>query len=80
MTITSNAFLPRDGDDAGVWLFVPQGAGATTPDCILVNDGSGPKGTTPVRAQLVTSGLEVPWGIAFLRGACGWCVGLQGGQ
>lgn len=45
-----------------------QGAGATSPDCVLVNDGYGPKGATPVRAQLVVSGLEVPWGLAFLPG------------
>ncbi len=45
-----------------------QGAGATSPECVLVKDGSGPRGSTPVRAELVTSGLEVPWGIAFLPG------------
>ncbi len=45
-----------------------QGAGATSPDCILVKEGWGPKGTTPVRAETVVSGLEVPWGLAFLPG------------
>lgn len=45
-----------------------QGAGATSPDCVLVSEGLGPKGTTPVRAETVVSGLEVPWGLAFLPG------------
>ena len=57
-----------------------QGAGATTPDCILVNDGSGLKGTTAVHAQLVTSGLEVPWGIAFLPGGNDFLVTERPGR
>lgn len=35
-------------------------------DCILVDDGFGPEGSVEVRAEEVVSGLEVPWGIAFL--------------
>jgi aldose sugar dehydrogenase len=42
------------------------GAGMSSPECLLVSDGLGPIGTTKVKAQLVVSGLEVPWGIAFL--------------
>lgn len=42
--------------------------GMSSPDCVLVGDGLGPTGTTKVKAQLVVSGLEVPWGIAFLPG------------
>lgn len=42
--------------------------GVSSPDCVLVGDGLGPTGTTRVKAELVVSGLEVPWGIAFLPG------------
>jgi glucose/arabinose dehydrogenase len=34
--------------------------------CNLVENGSGPKGQVDVRVEEVVSGLEVPWGIAFL--------------
>ena len=37
-----------------------------SPSCLLVKDGYGPTGTVPVRTEVVVSGLEVPWGIAFL--------------
>jgi len=37
-----------------------------SPSCRLVKDGYGPPGTVPVRAEVVVTGLEVPWGIAFL--------------
>lgn len=40
--------------------------GPTSPSCRLVDDGYGPRGSVPVRAEVVASGLEVPWGIAFL--------------
>jgi glucose/arabinose dehydrogenase len=43
-------------------------AGPSTPGCTLVEDGHGPAGEVAVRAELVASGLEVPWGIAFLPG------------
>lgn len=43
-------------------------AGMSSPDCVLVSDGLGPTGTTKVKTELVVSGLEVPWGIAFLPG------------
>lgn len=45
-----------------------QDTGVSSPDCVLVGDGLGPTGTTRVKAELVVSGLEVPWGIAFLPG------------
>ena len=35
-------------------------------DCVLVPDGFGPDGAVPVRAEVVASGLEVPWAIGFL--------------
>ena len=39
------------------------------PDCVLVADDRwGPDGTVPVRAEVVASGLEVPWSFAFLPG------------
>lgn len=34
--------------------------------CLLVEEGYGPEGRVRVRAEVVASGLEVPWGIAFL--------------
>ncbi|WP_299406004.1 PQQ-dependent sugar dehydrogenase [Acaryochloris sp. IP29b_bin.148] len=34
--------------------------------CTLVDDGFGPQGTVQVRVEEVVTGLEVPWGIAFL--------------
>jgi glucose/arabinose dehydrogenase len=37
-----------------------------TPACLLVPSGYGPSGAVAVRAETVFSGLEVPWGIAFL--------------
>ncbi|APR81479.1 Hypothetical protein A7982_06828 [Minicystis rosea] len=50
-------------------------AGCTSPapslqrarsDCERVASGFGPPGTVPVRVETIASGLEVPWGIAFL--------------
>jgi glucose/arabinose dehydrogenase len=38
------------------------------PTCILMSEGFGPKGTTSVKVEVVATGLEVPWGIAFLPG------------
>ncbi len=35
-------------------------------DCQLVENGFGPTGEIPVEAEEIVSGLEVPWGIAFL--------------
>lgn len=44
------------------------GPGVSDGDCLLVSEGAGPAGTTAVRAEPVVSGLEVPWGLAFLPG------------
>ncbi|AUX26335.1 uncharacterized protein SOCEGT47_068960 [Sorangium cellulosum] len=38
------------------------------PGCTLVEDGAGPPGAVAVKAETVVTGLEVPWGIAFLPG------------
>src|SRR5690554_5898791 len=35
-------------------------------DCMYITDNYGAEGTTAVNAETVVSGLEVPWGIAFL--------------
>jgi aldose sugar dehydrogenase len=35
-------------------------------NCVYVEDGFGPDGTIDVKLESVVSGLEVPWGIAFL--------------
>src|SRR5262245_11511180 len=40
----------------------------TDPACILVDTGFGPRGTVPIKVVTVTTGLVVPWGIAFLPG------------
>jgi glucose/arabinose dehydrogenase len=38
------------------------------PRCTLVEHGFGPAGNTPLRVERIASGLEIPWGIAFLPG------------
>jgi aldose sugar dehydrogenase len=35
-------------------------------DCQLVREGFGPEGELPVAVEEITSGLDVPWGVAFL--------------
>ncbi|WP_242393886.1 PQQ-dependent sugar dehydrogenase [Anaeromyxobacter oryzisoli] len=45
----------------------PQEAGgADAPSCVLVKEGFGPAGEVPIRVERVATGLEVPWGLAFL--------------
>ena len=39
---------------------------AQTASCRLVENGFGPKGQVKVRVEEVVTGLDVPWGIAFL--------------
>jgi glucose/arabinose dehydrogenase len=39
---------------------------AAGPTCQLVDHGYGPTGRVPIRTEVVVSGLEVPWGIAFI--------------
>lgn len=34
--------------------------------CTLVTDGFGPGGAAPIDVEVIASGLEVPWGVAFL--------------
>jgi glucose/arabinose dehydrogenase len=43
-------------------------AAPQSPECTLVQEGFGPRGTVAVRAETVVAGLEVPWGIAFVPG------------
>lgn len=43
-------------------------ASASNQVCTLVKDGFGPQGKVDVRAEEVVTGLEVPWGVAFLPG------------
>jgi len=47
------------GDDSG-------SPSPSTAKCELVRDGFGPAGEVAVRAEKVATGLEVPWGLAFL--------------
>lgn len=49
----------REGTDA---------RSAQAPQCLLVQSGWGPAGTVAVKVETVASGLEVPWGLAFLPG------------
>lgn len=44
------------------------GSSAEAPPCRLIEEGFGPEGTVEIRAETVVSGLEVPWGLAFLPG------------
>ena len=53
--------------------------GPQSPTCQLVRDGFGPRGGAAVRAERVVSGLEVPWGIAFLS-ADEWLVSERPGR
>ena len=39
---------------------------ADAPSCLLVPSGYGPEGQVPIRVERVASGLEIPWGLAFL--------------
>jgi glucose/arabinose dehydrogenase len=50
-------YLPRASQDEG-----------QSPSCQQVEGDGGPEGTVPVRAEVVASGLEVPWSLAFLPG------------
>jgi glucose/arabinose dehydrogenase len=44
----------------------PADIGPASPTCTRVKDGFGPPGRANVRAEVVVTGLEVPWGIVFL--------------
>jgi glucose/arabinose dehydrogenase len=46
----------------------PAGRAADAPGCTLVREGFGPAGATALRVERIASGLEVPWGVAFLPG------------
>ncbi len=52
---------------------------AAEPACVLVPEGYGPPGMAPLKAETVVSGLEVPWGIAFLPGG-DWLVTERAGR
>src|SRR3954471_15556365 len=47
--------------------------------CLVVAEGYGPPGMAPLKAETVVSGLEVPWGIAFLPGG-DWLVTERSGR
>jgi glucose/arabinose dehydrogenase len=54
---------------AALLLFAATACGPTLdPGCTLVASGHGPAGQVPIRVERVASGLEVPWGLAFLPG------------
>jgi glucose/arabinose dehydrogenase len=52
---------------------------APDPPCLLVTEGYGPRGMAPLKAETVVSGLDVPWGIAFLPGG-DWLVTERPGR
>jgi glucose/arabinose dehydrogenase len=45
---------------------VPEPSGPAP--CELVADGHGPRGSARIKVEVVASGFEVPWGIAFMPG------------
>lgn len=49
------------------------------PACVLVADGYGPPGMAPLKVETVVSGLDIPWGIAFLPGG-DWLVTERPGR
>lgn len=61
---------PREARDDADATAPPAAAAADTAaaaaECVLVEDGFGPAGTIGIEVEVVASGLEVPWGIAFL--------------
>lgn len=40
--------------------------GPSAAQCVLVQEGTAPRGEGPLAVQVVASGLEVPWGLGFL--------------
>ncbi|MDO9017730.1 MAG: PQQ-dependent sugar dehydrogenase [Deltaproteobacteria bacterium] len=46
----------------------PVGSVERAAQCLYVDEGPGADGTVPIRVETVVTGLEVPWGIAFLPG------------
>ncbi len=50
------------------------------PTCLLVEEGFGPEGHVPVKVEVVTDGLEVPWSIAFLPGSSDFLVTERPGR
>ena len=46
----------------------PGPAGKLDPTCTEEPSAKGPNGTVPVKAEVVASGLDVPWSLAFLPG------------
>ena len=57
----------------------PSTSGPQSATCELVADGHGPAGSVAVSAETVVSGLEVPWGIAFIS-ADEWLVTERPGR
>ncbi len=55
------------------WLIALVGCGSgsdpgepRSAGCLLVEEGAGPTGQDPLLVEVVATGLEVPWGLAFL--------------
>jgi len=52
---------------------------STETPCLFVAEGYGPPGMAALKAETIVSGLEVPWGIAFLPGG-DWLVTERPGR